>query len=60
MDIVVGEFTMDGLESGPEFAAPIIACSNVDVGNESDRKLRVINLEQKNSIIPQTPQKALQ
>ena len=45
VDMVVGEFTMDGLESRPEFTAPIVACSDVDVDNEDDCKLCVVDLD---------------
>ena len=45
VDMVVGEFTTDGLESESEFVAPIIACSDVDVGNDDNRKLCVVDLD---------------
>lgn len=43
--MVVGEFVTDGLESGSEFAAPIVTCNNINVGNEDDRKLPVVDLD---------------
>lgn len=43
--MVVGEFTTDGFESRPEFVAPIVAHSDIDVGNVDNCELRVVDLD---------------
>jgi hypothetical protein len=45
MDVVVGDFLADGLESGPEFAAPIVARSDVNISDEDNGELYVVDLD---------------